>query len=93
MPIFTFECEICGVAMEELCDADAVITCPSCNATMNKLMGAPSFRMTGLRAANGYGLKSIDTYGQCQVTGIESGYSYTDKRGTKDYNARNGKQK
>ena len=94
MPIFNYVCIHCGKVFDVLImksTSDPLIKkCPHCGEYApldNKVPGSPSFKIKGMRAANGYGLKSIDTYGVDQVTGKESGYSFTsNKAQTSDHN-------
>lgn len=95
MPIFDFVCMHCGSTNEVLLIGDSeknpkIKVCETCGEHMpldRKLPGAPSFRVKGLRAANGYGLKFTDSYGKSNTDGHESGYSYTsNKAETVDHN-------
>ncbi len=95
MPIFDYECPKCGTVNEMLITATdrqpRGMQCSACKALIDtspakRLPGAAAFKIKGMRAANGYGLKSIDTYGVDGVTGEESGYSFTGKGGTTDHN-------
>ena len=69
-----------------------MVKCPHCDEQTplnenDRSPGAPSFKIKGMRAANGYGLKSIDTYGVNKETGKETGYSFTsNKAETTDHN-------
>jgi len=94
MPIFNFKCMHCegvfDVIMFGTSKDPLIKKCPHCGEYTpldHKVPGAPSFKIKGMRAANGYGLKSIDTYGVDQITGKESGYSFTsNKAQTSDHN-------
>lgn len=95
MPIFEYECPECKTKFDVLLFGThkdpGMKKCVGCGQYIilseeNRLPGAPSFKIKGMRAANGYGLKSIDTYGVDQVSGKESGYSFTGKGGTRDHN-------
>ena len=95
MPIFDFKCSACGCINEVLILAEdagsRIMECPECKHYIeyilgDNLPGAPSFKIKGLRAANGYGLKFQDSYGKSKTDGHESGYSYTSKAGTVDHN-------
>ena len=95
MPIFDYECPTCGHVNEFLVfDTDEYqdrpcenCACPIWLERDKKLPGAPSFKIKGLRAANGYGLKFQDSYGVSKTDGHESGYSFTsNKAETSDYN-------
>lgn len=82
MPLFDYKCVGCEETFESLQPSDRdVIFCPKCKqiAAIRQL-SAPSFRMTGSRAANGYGAKFIDTPGR--HGGVwSSGYSFHSNRG------------
>ena len=88
MPIFEYECPNCKFHNEFLFfDSDKIRyrKCELCD-TMIDLWGkkvpcATSFKIKGLRAANGYGLKFQDSYGVNKVDGAENGYSFTGKDG------------
>ena len=60
--------------------------CPNCGEHIvvteeyKVIDGAPSFKIKGMRAANGYGLKFIDTPGVDKITGKETGHSFTSNR-------------
>ncbi len=95
MPIFEYECPNCKFKNEVLIMSDdrqpRGCQCSRCKALIDtspkkRLPGAASFKIKGMRAANSYGLKSIDTYGRDEMTGEESGYSFTGKGGTLDHN-------
>lgn len=98
MPIFDYQCSNCGTVFDVLLFGTKkdpqMHQCSNCDqytilSEENRLgiTGAPSFKIKGMRAANGYGLKSIDTYGVDQITGKESGYSFTsNKAQTEDHN-------
>ena len=88
MPIFDFKCMHCGATNEVLMfgtKKDPMIKkCEACGEQMpldDKLPGAASFKIKGLRAANGYGLKFQDSYGVSKTDGHESGYSFTSNKG------------
>lgn len=87
MPLFEYKCERCGHQEELLVlgrEGEEVM-CPKCpkalHVYMEKVPSSCSFKIKGLRAANGYGLKSIDTYGKSPVTDKETGCSFTSNRG------------
>jgi putative FmdB family regulatory protein len=89
MPLYDFRCPRCRHEEERLVrDSEVQIECPQCLATddlgisMDKLIAAPSFQIKGLRAANGYGLKFMDTYGKSPVNGKETGCTFNSNRGS-----------
>lgn len=96
MPIFDYKCPNCGFINELLIVSKdrqpRGCQCVACKALINtepgnRLPGAPSFKIKGLRAANGYGLKFVDSYGKSKTDGHESGYSFTsNKAETTDHN-------
>jgi putative FmdB family regulatory protein len=89
MPLFDYECTSCGHVQELLVPSnlDTDIPCSKCGAQSKKLPSVASFKIKGLRAANGYGLKFMDTPGKDAKTQEESGYSYTSTKGnTIDHN-------
>ena len=96
MPIFDYKCSNCDTIFDVILFGTkkdpGLKKCPGCGmytvlSEKNRLIGAPSFKIKGMRATNGYGLKSVDTYGVNPVTGKESGYSFTsNKAGTADHN-------
>lgn len=97
MPIFEYECPNCGTSIDVLIIENSnknpkILPCKNCGCYIDlinskPLPGAPSFKIKGLRAANGYGLKFQDTYGVSKTDGHESGYSFTsNKAETSDHN-------
>ncbi len=96
MPINDYECRECGLLNEFLTfpsdtPEDLIRECEECGERidLNEEEPTPSaaaFKIKGLRAANGYGLKFMDTYGTSKTDGHESGYSFTGKGGTADHN-------
>lgn len=97
MPIFDIICPACQTMIKDKiifpndAESDRIFECPECKHYIDpvfsdKAPGAPSFKIKGLRAANGYGLKFMDTYGKSKIDDHESGYSYTSKAGTVDHN-------
>lgn len=83
MPLFDYRCDRCGYQEEILVDhSDRPVMCPECaRELMTKTPPAVSFKIKGLRASNGYGLKFEDTYGKSPVNGKETGCSFTSNRG------------
>lgn len=87
MPLYDYQCPACGERAEYLVpDAEHKVHCfsPDCRGKdilMVRLIAAPSFKIKGSRASNGYGLKFEDTYGKSPVTGKETGCSFTSNRG------------
>lgn len=89
MPIYDFQCPKCGNTAEYLVVGfEDKVHCfqPECiqkngDTLCIKLPGAPSVKIKGPRAANGYGLKYEDTYGKSPVNGKETGCSFTSNRG------------
>jgi putative FmdB family regulatory protein len=77
MPLFDYECTSCQEVSEQMQSGDCEVSvCSKCGASARKLPSCASIKIKGLRAANGYGLKFIDTPGKSKITGEESGYSY-----------------
>lgn len=81
MPLFDYRCPTCDHQEEVLVLNPEPVYCKVCHCLMGKLPSSCSFKIKGLRAANGYGLKSIDTYGKSPVTDKETGCSFTSNRG------------
>lgn len=82
MPLYDYKCDKCNEKFEALTPVKlSSVACPKCGfSTLHRLPSAPSFRMTGARAANGYGAKFIDTPGR--HGGVwSSGYSFHSNRG------------
>jgi putative FmdB family regulatory protein len=91
MPLFDYRCPLCDHQEFNtlVSKHDETVVCPVCHVPMTKLMAAASFKIKGFRAANGYGMKFIDTYGKSPVNGTETGCSFTSNRGaTLDHNQR-----
>jgi len=91
MPMFDYVCENCGTKDRDALvhDANEVYRCRLCWSPMKKLPSAVSFKMKGLRAANGYGSAFIDTPGTSR-DGQETGFSFSSNRGgTIDHNLGN----
>lgn len=94
MPIYDYKCMHCEGVFEVLMFGTKkdpkLKKCPHCHEYApldNQVPGAPSFKIKGMRAANGYGVKSVDTYGVNKVDGRETGYSFTSNKGeTTDHN-------
>lgn len=85
MPLYDFRCPNCQRVGERLVrDANVQVTCLWCDEhpVMERLLSAPSFKIKGLRAANGYGLKFMDTYGKSPVNGKETGCTFNSNRGS-----------
>ncbi len=91
MPLLDYQCPDCDTINEVLLIGESrknpkIIKCKGCNTlidlALGKLLpGSPSFKIKGMRAANGYGLKFQDTYGKSKTDGHESGYSFTSNKG------------
>jgi putative FmdB family regulatory protein len=76
MPIYEYHCSCCNNFFEALVGlTDISQPCPSCGKTSRKIPSVSSFKIKGLRAANGYGLKFLDSYGKDR-NGEEVGYSF-----------------
>lgn len=91
MPVYGYECGSCGHQFDGIYRFEDDVPCEKCGAMTKKLPGAPSFKIKGFRAENGYGKKFIDTPGKDPVTGVETGYGFTSNRaGTIDHNAGGG---
>jgi len=90
MPLFDYQCPKCKFINEVLVikEQPRMAWCKLCDTPINtrvakgRIPGAPSFKIKGMRAANGYGLKFMDTYGKSKTDGHESGYSFTSNKGT-----------
>ena len=98
MPIYEYTCNQCNHTFERLiitdADREAMVVCPNCEESdAHQNTNAPSFKIKGLRAANGYGLKFVDTPGKDVVTGDEHGHSFHSDRSDKpvDSNLSDGK--
>ena len=82
MPLFDYRCPDCDYKAEYLVpDTESPVSCPDCCTLMLKLPPTCSFKIKGLRAANGYGLKFMDTYGKSPVTDKETGATFNSNRG------------
>lgn len=58
MPLYDFKCPSCGHLYEDIVRYGELSVCPKCNLWgTDRLMGRPSYRMTGYNAANGYAEK------------------------------------
>ena len=94
MPINDYKCDMCGHVNEYLVfpsDTDTMRQCEECDYEIDLSMQEPipaavAFKIKGLRASNGYGLKFQDSYGVNKVDGRETGYSFTGKGGMTDHN-------
>jgi len=77
MPLYDYECGSCKNVFEGLYKFNEAVPCNKCGAMTTKLPTVASFKITGLRAANGYGLRYIDSPGRNPVTGETSGHSFS----------------
>jgi len=77
MPLFDYKCGSCNSEFEGLHKYDDAVPCKFCGASTKKLPTVAAFKITGHRAANGYGLNFIDTPSFNQQTGESSGYSFS----------------
>jgi len=80
MPLYDYKCGSCGETFEGLYKFKDDVPCRKCGAMTKKLPTVASFKITGLRAANGYGLKYIDSPGCNPVTGETSGHSFSSSK-------------
>lgn len=59
MPNFDFKCESCGHVFETMTESGRGYTnCHKCGLTAHKQPSAPSFRVKGYNAENGYTTKT-----------------------------------
>ena len=78
MPIYEYECNVCGHTLEKLQKiSDPVLTdCPQCgDATLQKLVSAAGFRLKG----GGWYETDFKTGGKKNVTGESGSSAGTDK--------------
>jgi putative FmdB family regulatory protein len=80
MPLYDYNCPACKHTFEGLHKYEEDIPCEKCGAQTIKGVGHPCFKIVGLRAANGYGLKYIDTPGRIEGE-LSHGYSFTSNKG------------
>lgn len=81
MPLYQYQCANCGLEQERLVFASDSTgpMCEQCATQLTDEMKLPtsaSFKIKGLRASNGYGLKFQDTPGRSKVDDFETGYSF-----------------
>ncbi len=49
MPLYEYECQVCGERFERIqrVDAEPVTSCPSCGGAVHRLMGVPALQFKG----------------------------------------------
>ena len=49
MPLYEYECFLCGVRFEKIqrASADPIETCPECGGAVRRLLGIPALQFTG----------------------------------------------